>query len=163
MLSSPSSAITNWLSIFWNFSDFSFSTGKKGLFAIFPQKMNSGERMSYFLFENIFPIIYILCNKYLWSPYFKKNQCHENSCIKYLYVLLKKNTSHMAKPTKTRNAARCNNRDDLLHLSSFSKFQYFWRAIYNPVKHLWWRFHCENRKPLNIFTKKLNRRYPLGF
>ena len=33
------------------------------------------------------------------------------------------------------------------------KFQYFRRPLYNPVKHLRWRFYCENSKSLSIFTK----------
>ena len=46
---------------------------------------------------------------------------------------------------------------------SLWKFQYFWRPIYNLVKHLWWSFYCKNSKPLSIFTKKLHRRCLLGF
>ena len=42
------------------------------------------------------------------------------------------------------------------------KFQYFWRPIYNPVELLWWSFYYENSKP-SVFTKKLNRRWLLGF
>ena len=54
-----------------------------------------------------------------------------------------------------RNATRCNNRDDLLHLSFTLKlkFQYFERPVYNPVEHLWRSFYCKNSKPLSIFTK----------
>ena len=44
----------------------------------------------------------------------------------------------------TRNATRCNNRGDLLHLTPLGNFQYFPRAIYNPVKHLWWSFYYES-------------------
>ena len=43
------------------------------------------------------------------------------------------------------------------------KCQYFWRPIHIPIEHLWWSFYCENSKPLNIFTKKLQRRCSLGF
>ena len=39
------------------------------------------------------------------------------------------------------------------NLASFWKFQYFLRPLYNPVRHLWWSFHCKNSKPLSIFTK----------
>ena len=46
-----------------------------------------------------------------------------------------------------RNATRCNNHNDLLHLTSLWKFQYFGRPIYNPVKHLWWSFYCKNSQP----------------
>ena len=37
---------------------------------------------------------------------------------------------------KTRNATRCNNRDDLLHLTFTLKISIFSEAIYNPIKHL---------------------------
>ena len=37
---------------------------------------------------------------------------------------------------KTRNATRCNNRDDLLHLSFTLEISIFRRTIYNPVEHL---------------------------
>ena len=49
------------------------------------------------------------------------------------------------------------------NLAWLSKFQYFRSSIYKLVKNLWWSFYCENNKPLNIFTKKLHRRCPLGF
>ena len=52
----------------------------------------------------------------------------------------------------TGNATRCSNRDDLLHLTLLWKFQYFWKPIYNPVKHLM-EFLLRNSKPLSIFTK----------
>ena len=38
-------------------------------------------------------------------------------------------------------------------LGSLWKSQYFQRPICNPVKDLWWSLHCENIKPLSIFTK----------
>ena len=43
------------------------------------------------------------------------------------------------------------------------KFQCFRRPIYNPIEHLWLSFYSKNSKPLSIFTKKLHRRYSLGF
>ena len=54
----------------------------------------------------------------------------------------------------TRDAMRCKNCNDLLHLTSPWKFYYFRRNIYNPVKHLWWSFYCKNSMLLSIFTKK---------
>ena len=47
----------------------------------------------------------------------------------------------------TRNATRCNNRDDLLHLTSFCKFQCFRRPIYIPVN------ICDE----GFIAKKVNR------
>ena len=32
------------------------------------------------------------------------------------------------------------------NLASLWKFKYFRGPIYNPVKHLWWSFYCENSK-----------------
>ena len=48
-------------------------------------------------------------------------------------------------------------------LASLGKFQYFWRPIYNPVKHLWGSFYCKNSKPLSMFQKPLHGRCSLGF
>ena len=61
----------------------------------------------------------------------------------------------------TRNATRCNNRDDLLHLSYTLKISIFLGPIYNSVEHLWWSVYWENSKSLNTFTKKLHRRCSL--
>ena len=41
---------------------------------------------------------------------------------------------------KTRNATRCNNRNDLLHLSFTLKISIFKRPIYNPVEYLYETF-----------------------
>ena len=48
---------------------------------------------------------------------------------------------------------RCNNRDDLLHLSFTWKSQYFQRPIYNPVEDLGWSLYCENIKPFSSSQK----------
>ena len=68
-------------------------------------------------------------------------------------------------PTFCSTAKECENNKTLYfvtivmicsNLASLSKFQYFWRPIYNPVEHLWWNLFCKNSKPLGIFIKKLH-------
>ena len=78
----------------------------------------------------------------------------------FILICLEKSRLH---ELITRNASRCNNRDDLLHLRFTLKISIFPGPIYNPVKHLWWSFYWENSKPLNIFIKKLQRRCSLRF
>ena len=48
-------------------------------------------------------------------------------------------------------------------LASLWKFQYFRRPVHDPVKHLWWRFSCDNSKQLSIFTKNHYHRCSLVF
>ena len=63
-------------------------------------------------------------------------------------------THHIHNLNGTRNSTRCNNRDDLLHLSLILKISILSEAyIYNPLEHIWWSFYCKNSKPLSIFTK----------
>ena len=63
----------------------------------------------------------------------------------------------------TRKTMRCNNHDDLLHLSFTLKISVYSGAYYNLVENLWWSFSCQNSKPLSIFTKKLHCRCSFGF
>ena len=54
----------------------------------------------------------------------------------------------------TRNATRCNNCDNMFHLASLQKFQYFKRAIYNQITSMM-ELYYKNSKLLSTFTKKL--------
>ena len=105
-----------------------------------------------------FPKSHVLYPQFLhlWAKNAEGTFCWHNPPLVHGIILFKKQCI-------TRNATHCNNRDGLLHLTSFWKFQYFGRPTDNPVKHLWWGFYCENSKLLSIFTKKLHRRCSLGF
>ena len=58
-----------------------------------------------------------------------------NTTIEYI-ILTEQLKCPLSNQQLTRNATRCNSRDDLRRLS-FRKFQCFWRHIYIPVEHLW--------------------------
>ena len=62
-----------------------------------------------------------------------------------------KNINKKVTSDKTRSITRCNNRNDLLHLSFTLKI--------SKIK----SFYCKNSKPLSIFTKELHRRCSLRF
>ena len=81
------------------------------------------------------------------------------TCLRDLHEILLRRC--ILRPT--RNATRCNNGADLLHLSFTLKILTFSDSYtYNPLK-LWWGFYFENNTPLSIFTKKLLHRCSLGF
>ena len=60
------------------------------------------------------------------------------------------------------NARRCNNDDDLLHLSFVFKFLLFSKASLEPSRKSMMEFFWENNKSLTIFTK-LNHTCSRGF
>ena len=97
------------------------------------------------LIFNIFNCFWMLLNKlytYLTCAYLKK------------FFDLKSWTCHFQIKAKiladfeiwTRNAIRCNNRDDLLHLRFTLKI---WKS-----EDLWWSLYCENKKPLKVYLQK---------
>ena len=67
-----------------------------------------------------------------------------------------KNNKHLStlEADKTRNTTRCNNHDDLIHLSFVVKISLFWEVFFrNRLEYLWWSFFGDNNTSLTIFTK----------
>ena len=95
-----------------------------------------------FVFIVFFIVFFFVFEQYhyikLYQLYFNNNENKKTVCVLTIAMI-------------------CSN------LTSFRKFQYFRRSIYNPVKHLWWSLYCENNETLSIFTKKLHHRCLLGF
>ena len=76
--------------------------------------------------------------------------------VKYFYFHFLLKAAYFATLCVLTIALICSN------LTSFWKFQYFRRSMYNPVEHLWWDFYYKNSEPLSIFTKKLHHRCLVG-
>ena len=117
-------------------------------------------------FLKIIALVYI----YQLAKFGHLTSCGSKAIFKLAPFLIN-NTHHdatdlvnhgMVKNT-TRNAMRWTIAMICSTLASLGKLQYFWRPMYNPVKHLWSSFYCENSKPLSIFSEKLHRRYSFGF
>ena len=63
---------------------------------------------------------------------------------------------------KTTNATRCNNHDDLLHLSFVLKTSLFSTTSLEPSRASIMEVFCENNKSFTIFTKKLHLTWVLN-
>ena len=87
-----------------------------------------------------------------------KNNATFNELFSLPYRTLKR--KHCMNKLSTVNFFFCQNSFVFWNVTR-NATRFFRSPIYNPFEHLWWSFYCENRKPLNIFTKKLHRRCSL--